>query len=76
VTIPTGYAQVADYHTHPDPSSVGEGFSTGDMARAERNQMNAYVGMSYSGNVRQYVPGKTKDNGLNGVSGDLIYTIP
>ena len=47
VTIPKGYAPVADYHTHPDPSPVGEGFSPGDMARSERNQMNAYVGMSY-----------------------------
>ncbi len=24
----------------------------------------------------QFVPGKAKDNGLNGVSGDLIYTFP
>jgi len=46
------------------------------MAWANRNAMNDYVGMAYSGNVRQYVPGQTKDNGLNGVSGDLIYTIP
>ena len=76
VTVPEGYAQVAVYHTHPDPNSMGEGLSPGDMGWANRNQMNIYVGMSYSGNVRQYVPGKTQNNGLNGVSGDLIYTVP
>jgi len=76
VTVPDGYAQAAAYHTHPDPGSWGEGFSPADMRFANYNQMNIYVGMSYSGNVRQYVPGKTKDNGLNGVSGDLIYTMP
>jgi hypothetical protein len=76
VTVPDGYAQVASFHTHPDPNPYGEGFSVGDMAWANRNAMNDYVGMAYSGNVRQYVPGQTKDNGLNGVSGDLIYTIP
>jgi hypothetical protein len=75
VTAPDGYAQVASYHTHADPGSWGEGFSVGDGV-ANRHAMNDYVGMAYSGNVRQYLPGKTTDNGLNGVSGDLIYTIP
>ena len=50
VTVPEGYAEVASYHTHPDPGSWGEGFSARDMAWANRNQMDIYVGISYSGN--------------------------
>jgi RHS repeat-associated protein len=76
VTVPDGYEGVASYHTHPDPGSWAEGFSPGDIKWAVDNHKNDYVGMAYSGNVRQFVPGKTKNNGLNGVSGDLIYTIP
>ncbi len=54
----------------------GEGFSVKDINRAVSTRMNSYVGMSYSGNVRRWVPGRTQYNGLNGVSGDLIYTVP
>src|SRR5205809_3711713 len=35
VTVPEGYAEVASYHTHPDPGSWGEGFSARDMAQSQ-----------------------------------------
>lgn len=76
VTVPDGYKAVAGYHTHPDPGSWGEGFSAADMTWADQHHMNSYVGMSYSGNVRVYVPGVTRDNGCCAVSGDLIGNIP
>jgi len=76
VTVPSGYGAVASFHTHPDSGSWGEGFSEGDVNWANQNRMNIYVGMSYSGNVRVYVPGVTKYNGFNGVTGDLIGNVP
>jgi RHS repeat-associated protein len=78
ITVPEGYAAVAMYHTHADPGSWGEGFSGQDMSLADRWQMNSYVGMSYSGNVRQYIPGVTKNTNpdvTGEIAGDLIYTV-
>ncbi|MGA2170935.1 MAG: RHS repeat-associated core domain-containing protein [Terracidiphilus sp.] len=81
VTVPDGYSSVGWYHTHPDSGPEGEGFSEGDINFSNQIGKTGYVGMSYSGNVRQYVPSTpghpgTQYNGYNGVTGDLIGNIP
>ncbi len=72
IAIPEGFTKAADYHTHPDPGNWGEGFSPADMNRSENfTGLRSYVGMVFSGNLRRYDSGVTKDNGF-GVSGDLV----
>jgi len=70
--LPPGFTKAADYHTHPDPGPWGEGFSVADVNNADRRGLPSYVGMTYSGNVREYVPGVTRYGGLNGITGDLV----
>jgi RHS repeat-associated protein len=73
VIVPKGFQKVAAYHTHPSPGSWGEGFSVPDINWADSHHMVIYVGMTFSGNIRVYVPGVTQYHGLNGVTGDLVY---
>jgi len=70
--VPPGYTKVAIYHTHPDPGPWGDGFSAGDVNQANALRMPSYVGMTYSGNVRVFIPGVTPWAGTNGVTGTLI----
>jgi hypothetical protein len=77
IRVPKGFSKVAGYHTHPDGGSWGEGFSgypSGDVGWSVNHTggpMVGYVGMTYSGNVRVYVPGVTKYDPY-GITGDLV----
>lgn len=77
IGVPKGFTKVAGYHTHPDGGPWGEGFSgypSGDVGWVLNHPggpMVFYVGMTYSGNVRVYIPGVTKYSQY-GITGDLI----
>jgi RHS repeat-associated protein len=77
IRVPKGFTKAAGYHTHPDGGDWGEGFSGypwGDVGWSEKHAggpMAGYVGMTYSGNVRVYVPSVTNYDPY-GVTGDLV----
>jgi RHS repeat-associated protein len=57
VSVPSGYTAAAGYHTHPDSTMAGDGFSWQDASWANNHGMNSYLGVSYNGNVRVLAPG-------------------
>ncbi len=80
VSVPKGFKEVADYHTHPHNfHAEGEGFSAGDETHANYFHRTVYVADTYSRNLYKFTPGKTEfkpNEYCCGVIGDPMGHIP
>ena len=73
VRIPTGSQLAGIYHTHPrDAGRIGRAFSAGDISVSVRLKLPSFLGVPYTNQVLQFIPGTTRVD-FDGVSaGEVI----